>query len=88
MKKQPKKNGLEIYTSLVPTKRIIWKGGVKYRFYAKEIRFRIYRQGRIIAASTEGYKRIKEVADNLFSVEEILTYSRIEKAISDFKAKK
>lgn len=64
--KTTKKNGLEFYQP------IAWDKS------DNEYRWRIYRNGRIIAASSEGYKNFKGAENNLRSIISILVPYTIE----------
>lgn len=91
MKNQPKKNGLEFYDLMVPsytTKR----AGKKIAVYKKEYGWRIYKQGRIIAGSTEGYSRLRGAENNIISINQSLIgyvhpymMDKIRRAIANYK---
>jgi len=85
--KTPKKNGLEVYQTIMPPLKHEIRKGKKVAVYTRKLRWRIYCQGRIIAASTEGYKRMRELRGNLESVCDLLSNVTISNAIADFKSK-
>lgn len=64
------------------------KNGLEIYKSKGEIRWRIYRQGRIIAASSEGYQRLRELKSNLSSVVVSIYKATIEDAVHNLKAKK
>ncbi len=95
-KKTPKKNGLSFYSVMTPSGKPVRCRGKLTQMYKKEFRWRIYRNGRIIAASSESYKTLNHAAKNVLSIAGMICYqdprmsyrSHVDKAIVDFKSKK
>lgn len=61
------------------------KNGLEIYKSKNEFRWRIYRQGRIIAASTEGYKRLAGVVKNLESINDNTSTYLTDCAITAYK---
>lgn len=61
------------------------KNGISFYKHKNEIRWRICQSGRIIAASTEGYKRLREAKRNLVSIAKHINPVAIIKALKYFK---
>lgn len=96
MPKTPKKNGLEFYSAMFPSGDALTRKRKLVQLYKKEYRWRIYKQGRIIAASSEGYSRLQGAANNIKSIvneftnaaNDALIKRTIDAAIANFKNKK
>lgn len=75
----PKKNGLFFYFTFVKRKgRVI-----------KEYRWHIYKQGRVIDASTQGYNKFANAVKNVRSIKDTLEVEFcIIDAVNKFKTKK
>lgn len=71
--RKTKKDGLEIYPVTSKGKR--------------ELRWRIRRNGRIIGASTEGYRNLSGLVKNLTSSSQMLNGSAIYLAINKYRQK-
>lgn len=62
--------------------------GLTFYLSGKEIRCRIYRNGRKIHGSTEGYGRLKELKENLESIHQYTDFSHITAAMGEYKNRK
>lgn len=78
-----KKNGLEFYTTRKPKNALPIKRGEKIKWII-DYRWRIRRNGRIIAASTQGYSRMRWCVINTHSICAMLTQANIHKAVLEF----
>lgn len=85
--KTPKKNGLEFYTTRTPKNTLPPKRGEKIKWKI-DYRWRIYRNGRIIAASTQGYSRMRWAVLNVHSICTLLTHDKIRAAVITFNHRK
>lgn len=61
------------------------KNGLSFYKQKGEIRWRICQSGRIIAASTEGYKRMRDAKRNLISIARKINAVAITRALQNFK---
>lgn len=61
------------------------KNGLSFYKEGKQIRWRICQSGRIIAASTEGYKRMRDAKRNLISIARKINAVAITRALQNFK---
>lgn len=63
------------------------KTGVEVYKKGNQFRWRIRRNGRIIAASTEGYSRLAKIESNLRSINSMTTFLNVRESIERYKSR-